>query len=103
MKSALREAELKITEERGLDILPWPDMVMPAAEVTKRLSINSKRLEERFTDEGWRWSTMDYYLGRKPSLMEQVRWYTWLERLYLSWRLKLLWAHHRYVLGGRKV
>jgi hypothetical protein len=102
VKSALRGAGLEIIEQGVLDIPPWPDTVMPAAEVIKRLGINSKRLEERFTGEGWRWSTMDYYLDRKPNLMEEVRRYTWLERLPLPWRLKLLWAHHRYVLG-RKV
>jgi len=102
VKSALRGAGLNIIEKGVLDIPPWPDTVMPAAEVIRRLGINSKWLEERFTGEGWRWSTMDYYLGRKPNLMEEVRRYSWLERLPLPWPLKLLWAHHRYLLG-RKV
>jgi len=101
VKSALREAGVEIIEEGVLDIPPWPDTVMPAVEVIRRLGINSKRLEERFTGQGWRWSSMDYYLGRKPNLMEEVRRHTWLERLPLPWRLKLLWAHHRYLLGRK--
>lgn len=101
VESALREAGVEIIEEGVLDTPPWPDTVMPAAEVIKRLGINSKRLEARFTGPGWQWSSMDYYLGRKPDLMEEVRRYTWLERLPLPWRMKLIWAHHRYLLGRK--
>lgn len=102
VKSVLREGGLEIIEEGVLDVPPWPDTVMPAAEVIKRLGINFRWLEERFSGQSWRWSTMDYYLGNEPNLMEEVRRHTWLERLPLPWPLKLLWAHHRYLLG-RKV
>lgn len=97
----LREAGLEIIEEGLLDIPPWPDTVMPAAQVLRRLGLRSKRLEDRFSGERWRWSTMDYYLGRDPDLMERARRYTWLERSLLPRPLKLLWAHHRYLLARK--
>ncbi|MCB0023932.1 MAG: hypothetical protein KDD91_12935, partial [Caldilinea sp.] len=57
----LLEAEgVQIIEEGVLDVPPWPDTVMPANEVLKRLGIRSQALEEQFTGDGWQWSTMAY-------------------------------------------
>jgi SAM-dependent methyltransferase len=48
------EAEgVEIIEEGVLDTPPWPDTVMPANEVLKRLGIRSQQLEAQFTGEGW--------------------------------------------------
>jgi hypothetical protein len=44
---------------------------------------------------------MDYYLGRQPDLYERVMRYAWLDRAPIPWRIKAVWAHHRYVLGVR--
>jgi hypothetical protein len=99
IKGILREEGLKIMEEGVLDVPPWPDTVMPAAEVLKRLGIKSKKLEGQFSGDSWQWSTMDHYLGRRPGLHTQVMRYAFLDRAPLPWWIKAIWAHHRYVLG----
>lgn len=90
---------VEIIDQGVLDVPPWPDTVMPANEVLKRLGIRSKQLEEQFTGSGWRWSTMAYYLGHEPELYERVMKYAWLDRAPLPWQVKAVWAHHRYLLG----
>ena len=100
IKRTLIEAGLTLIDEGVLDVPPWPDTVMPAAEVLKRLGIKSKHLEAQFTGEGWRWSTMAYYLNQQPELYDQVMKYAWLDRASIPWQLKTIWAHHRYVLGS---
>ena len=92
---------VEILGQGVLDVPPWPDTVMPANELLHRLGIRSRKLEGRFTGEGWRWSTMDYYLGRQPDLYDRVMKYAWLEHLPLPWRAKQIWAHHRWLLGRR--
>lgn len=99
IKRELWQAGCRLAEEGVLDVPPWPDTVMPAAELLGRLGIRSDRLRSRFTGSGWQWSTMDYYLGRQPGLRERVLRYAWLDRARLPWQLKAVWAHHRYVLG----
>lgn len=101
VKSVLEAEGVDIVDEGVLDVPPWPDTVMPAAEFLRKLGIRSKRLESRFTGEDWTWSTMDYYLGRQPDLRDRVMRHAWLDRLRIPWRLKVVWAHHRYVLGIR--
>jgi len=94
------EAEgIKIIEEGVLDTPPWPDTVMPANEVLKRLGVRNKALEAQFTGDGWRWSTMAYYLNQEPDLRKRVMKYAWLDHAPLPWQLKAIWAHHRYLLG----
>lgn len=94
---------LRIVEQGVLDVPPWPDTVMPAGEVLKRLGLRSGKLEQQFTGESWQWSTMAYYLGQQPELRERVMKYAWLDRARLPWRLKAIWAHHRYLLGMKLV
>jgi SAM-dependent methyltransferase len=95
----LRDAGVRFVDQGVLDVPPWPDTVMPAAEVLRRLGIKSKKLEAQFSGEGWSWSTMAYYLGQEPDLYDRVMRYAWLDRASIPWQLKLVWAHHRYVLG----
>ncbi len=102
IKNALGKQNLRIVEEGVLDIPPWPDTVMPAAELLRRLGIRSKRLERQFSGDDWQWSTMDYYLGKRPELKDIIDGYSLLERIPLPWRLKVIWAHHRYVLGSKR-
>ncbi len=99
IKSVLRDAGVHFIEQGVLDVPPWPDTVMPAAEVLRRLGIKSKKLESQFSGEGWSWSTMAHYLGQEPDLYERVMKYAWLDRASIPWQLKLVWAHHRYILG----
>jgi len=102
IRRILESAGIEIIEQGVLDVPPWPDTVMPANEVLKRLGVRSKQLEEQFTGEGWRWSTMAYYLGQEPDLRERVMKYAWLDQAALPWQMKAIWAHHRYLLGRVK-
>ena len=94
---------VEILEQGVLDVPPWPDTVMPASELLGRLGIRSKKLQGRFQGKGWQWSTMDFYLGRQPDLYDRVAKYMWLERLGIPWQIKQVWAHHRWVLGRKRV
>ncbi len=99
IRRVLRQAGVRIVQQGVLDVPPWPDTVMPAAEVLRRLGLKSKRLDEKFSGEGWQWSTMAYYLGQQPDLRQRVMRYAWLDRAPLPWWIKAVWAHHRYVVG----
>ncbi len=99
IRRVLEHAGVRIMRQGVLDVPPWPDTVMPASEVLKRLGIRSKKLEGRFSGDTWLWSTMDYYLGRQPDLYDRVMRYAWLDRAPIWWRVKAVWAHHRYVVG----
>lgn len=99
VRRVLEVAGVRIVRQGVLDVPPWPDTVMPASEVLARLGIRSKKLEGQFSGDAWRWSTMDYYLGRQPDLYDRVKRYAWLDRAPIPWRLKAVWAHHRYLLG----
>ena len=102
IKKVLRDTSVKFIDEGVLDVPPWPDTVMPAAQVLQRLGIRSKKLDSQFTGAGWNWSTMDYYLGRRPELKAMIDRYTFLEHAPIPWQIKAIWAHHRYVLGQVK-
>ena len=99
IRRTLEEAGVEIIDQGVLDVPPWPDTVMPANEVLKRLGIRSKKLEEQFTGDGWQWSTMAYYMNEQPELRERVMKYAWLDHAPLPWQIKAVWAHHRYLLG----
>ncbi|MEP7198792.1 MAG: methyltransferase domain-containing protein, partial [Chloroflexota bacterium] len=99
VKKVLRRAGLTIADEGVLDVPPWPDTVMPAALVLQKLGVRSKRMNARFEGDGWQWSTMDYYTGKRPELKVMVERYMFLERLPVPWQFKTIWAHHRYVVG----
>jgi len=99
VRRVLESAGVRIVRQGVLDVPPWPDTVMPASEVLGRLGIRSKKLEGQFSGDAWRWSTMDYYLGRQPDLYDRVMRYAWLDNAPIPWRIKAVWAHHRYVVG----
>jgi SAM-dependent methyltransferase len=99
IRRILAEARVRFVDEGVLDTPPWPDTVMPANEVLKRLGIRSRKLEEQFTGDGWQWSTMAYYTGGQPDLRERVMKYAWLDHAPLPWQVKAIWAHHRYLVG----
>jgi hypothetical protein len=95
----LEAAGVRIVQQGVLDVPPWPDTVMPASQVLQRLGIRSAQLEQQFTGDNWRWSTMAYYLGHEPDLRDRVMKYAWLDQARLPWQAKAVWAHHRYLLG----
>jgi SAM-dependent methyltransferase len=99
IKHTLRAAGLRLAEDGVVDVPPWPDTVMPAAEFLQRLGIKSKSIQGRFQGSSWQWSTMDYYTGKNPGLRDKVMGYAVLEHLPLPWRVKAVWAHHRYVIA----
>jgi SAM-dependent methyltransferase len=99
IRRTLEGAGLRIVRQGVLDVPPWPDTVMPASEVLRRLGLRSRRLESRFSGDAWQWSTMDYYLGRQPALRQKVMRYAFLDRVRLPWQLKAAWAHHRYLVA----
>ncbi len=99
IRRVLEEAGVRIVGQGVLDVPPWPDTVMPASEVLAKLGIKSKRLEGQFSGDSWQWSTMAYYLGQQPDLYERVMRYAWLDRAPIPWRIKAVWAHHRYLIG----
>jgi hypothetical protein len=99
VRRVLEGVGVRIVRQGVLDVPPWPDTVMPASEVLKRLGIRSRKLDGRFGAERWQWSTMAYYLGQQPELYARVMRYAWLDRARLPWRLKAVWAHHRYLVG----
>ena len=99
IRHILEDAGVTIFKEGVLDVPPWPDTVMPANEVLKRLGIRSKALDEQFTGEGWQWSTMAWYMDQEPDLRARVMRYAWLDHAQLPWQAKAIWAHHRYLLG----
>jgi hypothetical protein len=102
VRRVLEGAGLRIVRQGVLDVPPWPDTVMPAAEVLKRLGIKSRKLEGQFSGDSWQWSTMAYYLGQQPDLYDRVMRYAWLDRAPIPWRIKAVWAHHRYVVGVKE-
>jgi SAM-dependent methyltransferase len=102
VRRTLEDAGVRIVEQGVLDVPPWPDTVMPASEVLKRLGITSEKLESQFSGDSWEWSTMAYYLGQQPDLYDRVMRYAWLDRAPIPWRLKAVWAHHRYLIGTVK-
>ncbi|HEY64471.1 MAG TPA: class I SAM-dependent methyltransferase [Caldilineae bacterium] len=99
IRQVIEEAGARVVEQGVLDVPPWPDTVMPASEVLRRLGIRSARLTSRFSGDSWRWSTMAYYLGQEPDLYDRVMRHAWLERAPLPWRIKAIWAHHRYLVA----
>ncbi len=103
VKNILRDWDCEIIDQGVLDVPPWPDTVMPATEVLKRLGIQSKQMQARFQGDDWQWSSMDYYLGKKPELKAQMERYAFLERAPLPWQIKSVWAHHRYIVASRGV
>jgi len=99
IRRSLENAGVKILASGVIDIPPWPDTVMPANEVLKRLGIRSEKLEDQFTGDSWSWSTMAYYLNEQPDLRERVLKYAWLDQIRLPWQIKAVWGHHRWLLG----
>ncbi len=101
IKRTLQAAGLRLVEDGVVDVPPWPDTVMPAAEFLQRLGIKSKGMQGRFQGSSWQWSTMDYYTGKNPGLRDKVMGYAVLEHMPLPWQVKAVWAHHRYVVAAR--
>jgi SAM-dependent methyltransferase len=101
IQQTLQGAGLRLAGNSVVDVPPWPDTVMPAAEFLQRLGIKSKSMQGRFQGSSWQWSTMDYYTGKNLALRDKVIRYAFLEHLPLPWQVKAIWAHHRFVIAER--
>lgn len=99
IKNILRDWDCTIIDQGVLDVPPWPDTVMPATEVLKRLGIQSQEMQSKFQGDSWNWSSMDYYTGKRPELKSQMDKYSFLEKAPVPWQIKSIWAHHRYVVA----
>jgi SAM-dependent methyltransferase len=99
VRRVLQEAGVRIIRQGVLDVPPWPDTVMPASQVLARLGVRSKKLQGQFSGDSWQWSTMAYYLEQQPGLYDRVMRYAWLDHVPIPWQIKVVWAHHRYLLG----
>jgi SAM-dependent methyltransferase len=99
VRRVLEDGGVQIVRQGVLDVPPWPDTVMPASEVLRRLGIKSRKLEGQFSGDSWQWSTMAYYTGQQTDLYDRVMRYAWLDRARIPWRVKAIWAHHRYLVG----
>jgi len=102
VRRVLEGAGLRNVRQGVLDVPPWPDTVMPAAQVLERLGIRSRKLQGQFGGDSWQWSSMAYYLGQQPVLYDRVMRYAWLDRAPIPWRIKAVWAHHRYLVGMKE-
>jgi len=96
-RKVLERTGMKLIDQGVLDVPPWPDTVMPAREVLQRLGFG-RGAQARFEGEAWQWSTMAYYTGEQPELKPQMDSYAFLEHAPIPWQLKVIWAHHRYIL-----
>lgn len=101
IKRVLAGAGLRLAADGVVDVPPWPDTVMPAAEFLQKLGIKSKGMQGHFQGSSWQWSTMDYYTGANLALHDKVMRYAFIERLRLPWQIKAVWAHHRYIIAER--
>ena len=100
VRKVLDGTALTLIERGVLDVPPWPDTVMPASEVLAKVGL-ADRFGDRFEGDSWEWSSMAYYRGEQPDLKAQMDRYAVLERLPIPWQMKLVWAHHRYLLYAR--
>ncbi len=96
-RKVLERAGMKLIDQGVLDVPPWPDTVMPARDVLQRLGFG-QGAQARFEGDAWEWSTMAYYTGEQPELKPQMDSYAFLEHAPIPWQLKVIWAHHRYIL-----
>jgi hypothetical protein len=99
---ALTSLGMKIKDQGILDIPPWPDTCFPIRKIFDKPSIkgNSKR-DKR--NQFWTWDIMSYYLGRDQALKRKVERFSFLEKMWLPWQLKALWAHHQYLLFSKEL
>lgn len=98
VEGILKNNGLRRIGEGVLDVPPWPDTCIPLKSMIKGMGLEIGSAERKGL---WRWDIMEYYSGRSPELKERVEKYSFLEGMPVNWRLKTLWAHHRYMLFSK--
>ena len=94
----------KIVDHAVLDVPPWPDTCMPVGVLLEKLGLAKKGKKKETEGEkgGWNWDIMRYYAGEDPGFKDRVEKYAFVERLPIYWKIKIVWAHHRYFLAERQ-
>ncbi len=77
----------EVAETGVFDIPPWPDVV-----VSLKSLFGIKKTKK------WRWSMLDYYMGAIET-EKKISKYYFLEDSKLPELLKLIWAHHSYIIA----
>jgi len=98
IKTVLSEEDVKIIDEGVIDVPPFPDTCMPLGDLLKKIGFKSR---PKKNDKSWCWSTMEYYQGGDKFLPAKIAKYSFLEKLPLPWQTKIIWAHHRFILGKK--
>lgn len=92
----------RIVDTAVLDVPPWPDTCMPIADLLQKLGLSKgEKKDESKENSSWHWDIMSYYADKDLDLKNRVNRYTIIEHLPIWWRLKIIWAHHRYFLAER--
>lgn len=96
IRSFLEPKGFSLKAQGVLDVPPWPDTCLPIGPFLRKIGMNANGSKER-----WTWDIMRYYLGNDRGLKDKVERYSFLETMHVPWRLKALWAHHRYVIFSK--
>ena len=94
VKKKLSASSVRLVREGVLDCPPWPDTGMAVRNLFPQSGANACKR--------WRWSSLDYLLGRDPAQKKWVKRLGFVEDSNLPLLLKSLWAHHRYLIYETK-
>ena len=98
---ALTSLGMKMKNQGLLDIPPWPDTCFPIRKIFNKSRIRRDSKKNKH-NKFWTWDIMSYYLGRNQALKRKVERYSFLEKMRAPWQLKVLWAHHKYLLFSKE-
>lgn len=96
IKKILKRNGCEVIKESVFDVPPWPDTCMSILDILAKLKIRRPK-----QDTSWYWNSLDYFKGRDKHMLEKIKKLSWLENCPIPWRLKLCWAHHRYILAKK--
>jgi hypothetical protein len=104
LKQTLGGLGFRCREEGVFDVPPWPDTCLPVGELLQRMGLKRRSPEPMEPGpKSWSWSIVSYYRDGDTTVKRKVDRILRLapESWPLPWRLKLVWAHHRYVLAEK--
>lgn len=90
IEKVLNEAGFETIEKGFIDVPPWPDTEVSIKNFLGGFGVSKGK--------SWRWSMLDYYCGKCPSIKEKVERYSFIENSRLPAFMKAPWAHHQYIL-----
>jgi hypothetical protein len=107
LKQTLGDLGFRAAEEGVFDVPPWPDTCLPVGELLSRLGLKRRAPEKARApaeSKKWSWSIVSYYRDGDTSVKSKIDTIRRLapESWPVPWRLKLVWAHHRYVLAEKQ-